>query len=328
MSSTAAGCGIIANAMTDMTPHEPVPEGEVAALYAFEQAFDPARPTARPAGSEMVGFGEISMVFKLDRYPDRVFKRVAGLRPTELIPYRQVVDAYVARLESCGVAVASVEAFEVEREAGRPILYLAQRAIDPALLAHRQVAEASDAELERLLETILGHIDAVIPRGGIGLDAQLSNWALDAPGAFDRLTYLDLTTPMLRDGERERLDLSFALRALPLPMRALMQATRAEQKMMGRYYHRRSVALDVVSNLVKEGQAHRLPLAIDVVNRWLGRIGARPLSLRGVRADYRADARLWAFLQWVKRPDRWVRTRLLRRPYDWVLAPAIDRKAP
>ena len=313
--------------MTDLHPHDPASEGEAAALEAFEQAFDPARPTDPPAGVEMVGFGEISMVFKLDQHPDRVFKRVAGLRPSELVPYRRVVDAYVARLESCGVRVASVEAFEVEREEGRPILYLAQRAIDPALLAHRQVADASDAELERLLETILGHIDAVIPGGGTGLDAQLSNWALDEAGAFERLTYLDLTTPMLRDGARERLDLGFALRALPLPIRGLMRAVRADRKMMDRYYDQRSVAMDVVSNLVKEGQAHRLPLAIDVVNRWLTRIDARPLSLGEARADYRADARLWAFLQWVKRPDRWVRTRLLGRPYDWVLAPSIDRKA-
>ena len=131
---------------------------------------------------------------------------------------------------------------------------------------------------------------------------------------------------VLRDGGRERLDLGFALRSLPLPIRAAMRATRAERKMMDRYYGRRTIVMDVVSNLVKEGQAHRLPQAIDVVNRWLDRLGERPLTLAGVRADYRSDARLWAFLQWVKRPDRWVRARLLHRPYDWVLPPAIDRK--
>lgn len=293
-------------------------------LEAFERGFDPAQPEALPEGAELVGFGEISMVFRLAHEPGRVFKRVAGLRGDEAVGYRQVVEAYVARLDACGLQVAPIELVEVERAEGRRITYLAQEALDPALLGNRVAKGATDEELETLLTSILDHADEVLRRGG-GLDAQLSNWALVRPGAWGELVYLDLTTPMMRERGREALDLSFMLRSLPLPIRAAMKVARADRSMMDRYYTRRTVALDVVSNFIKEGMARRLAVGVEIVNRWLRRHGERPLTLEEVRADYRNDARMWAFLHAVRRPDRWVRTRLLRQSYDWGITPVIDR---
>ncbi len=295
-----------------------------ARLEVFERAFDPARPDALPEGAELVGFGEISMVFRLAHEPGRVFKRVAGLRGDEAVAYRQVVEAYVARLDACGLSVAPIELVEVERAPGRRITYLAQAAVDPSLLGNRVARGATDEELGTLLGAILEHADAVLRRGG-GLDAQLSNWALARRGAWDDLVYLDLTTPMIRERGREALDLAFMLRSLPLPIRLAMRAARAERSMMDRYYARRTVALDVVSNLVKEGMERRLPAAVEIVNRWLRAHGEAPLTLEEVRADYRSDARMWAFLHAVRRPDRWVRTKLLRQSYDWGITPVIDR---
>lgn len=86
--------------MTVATPPRGAPGIGFEGLRAFERAFDPARPEDPPPGSRMVGFGEISIVFELDSHPGRVFKRVAGLRGDETVAYRQLVDAYVARLEA------------------------------------------------------------------------------------------------------------------------------------------------------------------------------------------------------------------------------------
>lgn len=313
MTATGAGAGAGARAV------------DGGRLEAFERGFDPARPDALPRGAELVGFGEISMVFRLAHEPGRVFKRVAGLREDEAVAYRQVVEAYVARLDACGMRVAPIELVEVERARGRRITYLAQEAVDPSLLGNRVAKGASDAELEVLMTTILDHADAVLRRGS-GLDAQLSNWALARPGAWDDLVYLDLTTPMMRERGREALDLSFMLRSLPLPIRAAMRLARADRSMMDRYYARRTVALDLVSNLVKEGMARRLPVAVEIANRWLRRHGETPLTLEEVHADYRSDARMWAFLHAVRRPDRWIRTRVFGQSYDWGITPVIDRR--
>ena len=294
-------------------------------LTSFERAFDPARPERLPAGSRLVGFGEISMVFRVPGVDGRVVKRVAGLKRDETAEYREVVESYVSRLREHGVNVAEVETIEVEPESGRRIVYLVQEAHDPDRFANRRAAGATDEQLETLLLTVLGHVEAVLATGA-GLDAQLSNWVLARPDSFDELTYLDLTTPMLRERGRERLDLAFVLRSLPLPIRLGMRAARADRAMMSRYYDRRTVAMDIVSNLIKEGLSRRLPFAIRVVNEWLRGIGERALTLQEVRADYRNDARMWAFLHWIRRPDRWVRKRLLGRTYDWGIAPRIDRR--
>ncbi|MBX3274673.1 MAG: hypothetical protein KF729_30685 [Sandaracinaceae bacterium] len=303
----------------DAPPHE--------ALERFERGFDPLAP-GRARGATIVGFGEISVVLSLDAHPGWVLKRVAGLSGEESGAYRALVAEYVAALEARGVVVAPTETVEVRRD-GRTLVYVLQRALPADRLAPRFARGASDEALRELLGAVLEATERTVrPRGGshLGLDAQLSNWALARDGAPRELVYLDVTTPLLRAHGADRLDVAFLLRALPAPLAWAMRRTGAPAKMMGRYFAPRTVALDVVSNLYKEGCAARVPLALEVVNAWLARAGHRALDAREVRADYRDDARMWAVLQWVKRPDRWVRTRVLRQPYDWVLPPSIDRR--
>ena len=305
--------------------HDDAPS--VGALERFERGFDPLAPT-RARGATIVGFGEISVVLSLDAHPGWVLKRVAGLRRAEIAGYRALVAEYVAALEARGVAVAPTETAEVRRD-GRALVYVLQRALPPARLAAGFARRARDEELRALLGAVLAATgDVVRARDGVhlGLDAQLSNWALARDGAPHELVYLDVTTPLVRSRGQDRLDVAFLLRGLPAPLAWAMRRVGAPQKMMARYFSPRTVALDVVSNLYKEGCAPRVPLALEVVNAWLAREGHRALEAREVRADYRDDARMWAALHWVKRPDRWLRTRVLRQPYDWVLPPSIDRR--
>jgi hypothetical protein len=290
-------------------------------LVALEAGLDVARPEATP-GAALVGFGEISLVFRPEAHPQVVVKRMAGFRSgAAAAAYGALVAAYVERLVASGLRVAATR---VETVAGRggPVAYLVQEAVPPASLGHARLRAATPDGLGALLAPILTHVAAALrpgPDGArLGLDAQLSNWAFidDGPPR-----YLDLTTPLLRAGGVEQLDLGLLLGALPAPLGWALARSGQARRMLDRYYDPRSVALDLVANFVKEGRPDLVSPGLAHVNAWLGE---RPLSLDEVRRDYRGDARAWAFIQGARRVDRAL-ARLTGRRYAWPLQPPVPR---
>jgi len=96
------------------------------------------------------------------------------------------------------------------------------------------------------------------------------------------------------------------------------------------YYDPRLVALDLLGNFHKEGRPDRVPLGVRVVNSWLASDAAplgshEPVSVDEVERYYRSDADLLALYLRLRRADRFLRTRILRRPYDFVLPGPVDR---
>lgn len=306
------------------------------ALERLESSFDPGAPTEHP-GLEVVGFGEISMVFRLLAHPTFVAKRLAGFRgEAEVRAFREVVEAYVAHLRGLGLDVPLERVQGVELAPGHFVVFVVQRAVPSTELGHVVLREGTDAEVAALLDAVLERVGAVVdhnivdhrddgPELAVGLDAQLSNWAF---GGCGRLRYLDITTPFLRDAGRERLDTRVLLRALPLPVALALSLSGATRSMADRYYAPRSIVCDILANFIKEGRADRLPLGLGRVNAFFSarpELRERPLTESEVTRDYRSDARLWAVLQRMKRPDRFLRRTLLRQRYDHVLMPEIAR---
>ena len=96
------------------------------------------------------------------------------------------------------------------------------------------------------------------------------------------------------------------------------------------YFDPRLVAVDLLGNFHKEGRPDRVPLGIDVVNRWLAENSAvlgtqEPMTVSEVGRYYRSDADLLALYLRLRRADRFLRTRVLRRPYDFVLPGPVAR---
>jgi len=154
-----------------------------------------------------------------------------------------------------------------------------------------------------------------LPR--VGLDGQLANWAR-VEGEW---VYLDVTTPLLRDdGGRDRLDADVFLAMLPGILRGLVKRFLLHA-ITATYFDLRTVALDLLGNLHKERLAEHVAAGVDVANRRL----ERPLSVREVRSYYARDARLWAWLLWLRRADRWWHLRVRKRVYPFLLPGRIER---
>ncbi|MGQ4444863.1 DUF6206 family protein, partial [Streptomyces violaceoruber] len=155
----------------------------------------------------------------------------------------------------------------------------------------------------------------VTPR--LGLDGQASNW-IDVDG---ELVYLDVTTPLIRDErERELLDVPLFFTSLPWLVRDVVRMAMTKS-IFDKFYTPRGVVLDFLGNLHKERLDHLVPRFLEQANARLD----RPLDAEEVGAYYRDDARMWELIQRLRKADRFVHNKILRRPYPFLLPRHVAR---
>ena len=288
------------------------------ALLALETAIQEAFASGRDDHLRVLGYGEISSVIAWDGMRGRVACKRLPLFSDRARFSRYVAcsDRYIARLQASGIDVVPTQVLGLDRPGGAVVGYcvqpvLAKDTLGPAVFA-RDSARAR-ALWPRVLERIVACVSPAL-----GLDGQLSNWAVTDD---DELRYLDVSTPMMRDADgREALDQDLFLASLPWALRGPVK-----RFMLGRilatYYDSRSIAVDFLSNLYKERLHHLLPeLLASVRGRFQPEITEAEL-----RRYYRNDARTWAFLQRLRHLDRRWQHAVRRRSYPFLLPGPIDR---
>jgi hypothetical protein len=299
--------------------------GPVAAeLTRIERDLDPARPEA--SGLSVLAYGEISATLRIhgDDFAGIVAKRMSGFPDAaSASDYAGLVRCYCDTLKAVGLQVAPTEPLVIERPQRPPVVYLLQPLAPEPSLGNRLLHTASDDELRELVAAVLQLVDRALAGGSDGLqvaiDAQLSNFSVDG-GA---LTLLDVGTPFLRRGGEDLLDMRVMLAAVPPGVRAVYLHRRIGERYIDDYFDRRLVAVDLLGNFIKEAASARLPVGLAAVNAWLG--AARPVTGAEVARYYRQDARTLELFLRVRRADRWIRTRLLGRPYDFILPGDVTR---
>jgi hypothetical protein len=315
----------------------PVAAEVARALRAFERELDPARPTAR-AGVEIVGYGEVSTVFTVTALPSLVCKRMAGFRDAGAVErYVAVVERYLDLLTATGVRVVPTAVAPLERDTGGPVVYLVQPRLDPRHLGNHLLRDATDAILLGCMDRLLTAFRTVLlanrtrPDGRTAtVDGQLSNWHF--PLADDDVgepRLLDVGTPYMRLHGTDELDLELFLAPAPAPLRWIYRRTRAVKRYIDDYFDPRMLLLDLIGNFHKEGRPDRIPLVVTHVNRWLAvagtDLGVHPLTPAEADRYYRQDARTLELYLKLRRLDRFVRTRVLRGRYDFILPLPVQR---
>lgn len=309
-----------------------------AVLEDFERNLDPADPTAR-GGVRVLGYGEVSVALLLEALPGQVCKRMAGLRDrTAAERYQRLVDDYVALLRGGGLRVVETRVVTVQISGRRPVAYLLQPQLAASGLGNVLLREADDATLLDCVDQVLAALFALWSanreRGDgveLAVDAQLSNWHFVMDEASGRVPSLfDVGTPYVRRAGTYQIDLELFLAAVPPLIRAHYRRARAVEKYLDHYFDPRSVALDLLGNFHKEGRPDRVPAAANRVNAWLATHGdefGHPPGVdpADVAAFYATDAEQLELFLKVRRLDRFVRTRLLRSRYEFVLPGVIRR---
>ena len=313
-----------------------LPEAAAAArvLAELESRLDPAHP--QRSGVRVLAYGEISATLLLPAagFDSVVAKRMAGF-PDEsaAADYRALVDRYLAALAELGVNVVPTVPVVVPRSEGGPVVYLLQPRVDAATLGDTLVHGVGDAELHTMITTVLRQVDAALSRTvdgrEVAVDAQLSNWSFPAAGVDHDPALIDVGTPFLRDSGGHALDVRVLLAAVPPGIRSWYLWRGTGDSYMDDYFVPRLAAVDMLGNLLKEQAGHRLAVGLAAANQWLGNHpdlrGEAPITAAEVKAYYDADAAtLESFLR-VRRMDRFVRGRLLRRGYDFILPGRVQR---
>jgi len=289
---------------------------DAADLHALDAAMTRAFATGDPSGLQVLGYGEITtVVVCISGGTPYACKRLPPFAtPEEASRYSALFEEYIETLAASGVRVVPSQLERLTADDGSVVLFCVQPVLPAGQLAVR-VLERSDAEsARRLFELVLGRILSSVTRQ-VGLDGQLSNWMVDG----DDVLFLDVTTPMLKDAAgRDRLDTELFLAAVPTPVRPLFRRF-VVPHVIDQYHDPRGV--DLLANLIKDDLEPYIAPFLELANPRL----SRPISDDEVRRYYEGNARVWSAWQAMRRCDRFVRTRLLGKPYPFLLPGPIQR---
>lgn len=286
-------------------------------LVQLEASVAAALGSGSTEGLTRLGHGEITLVLgwpvdrpavackRLPVFPD---ERSAGA-------WGRLISEYVERLGERGVHVVPWQWRTTPAAGGGVSGWVLQPVLDRAVLATNLLAEdpsAAEDVFGRILDRVVGAVDE-----RVGLDAQLSNWAV----VDDELWYFDVTTPLLNDTTgRARMDLRLLTAPLPAALRPVVRRFVAPG-IVASYHRPRDVAVDLVGNLLKERLEQLVPVAVDAANQRVD----PAITVEEVRSYYRSDARTWEVLLRLRRADQWWQRRVRRRTYPFLLPEPTER---
>ncbi|MEW5722256.1 MAG: DUF6206 family protein [Thermodesulfobacteriota bacterium] len=301
-------------------------------LERFEAGLDPQDLGASAVPAALLGYGEISAIFQIGQDRDTAYKRMplfSGRPAAEA--YEAMYHEYCGLLAEAGLNLPATGTVVVEVP-GRPVtLYIAQRLLPQDRFAHRLIQARPPEEVRRLAGLILAEVGKVwrfcaarAPRLEIAIDGQLSNWVLAGEGGPEQgLLFVDTSTPFIRKNGVHQLDPDLILKAAPGLLRGLLKRLFAAE-VLDRYYDPHKNMTDLAANLHKEQRPDLVPLFLEVINRDLPP-GIEPLTAKNVEDYYRQDKLIWTLFLGTRRMDRWVRTKVLGRRYEFILPGRIKR---
>ena len=296
-------------------------------LDRLERGLDPARPKRSEVPFTVIGYGEISTVFRIDGGGEVAYKRMPLFRGEEEAErYVGSFVEYSAHLADAGILVPPQQTAIVSVPDRPVVLYIAQPLLPAEHFCHIRMQDAGADEARRVVATVTREVAKIwswngknAPARELSLDGQLSNWVLSAEGG--RPYYIDTSTPLYRIDGVEQLDPELFLKSAPALLRWVLRLFFVKE-VLTRYYDLRMVLRDLAANLYKEGRDDLVSAAIDEINALFN---GSPLTVKDTEHYYAEDKTIWRVYLAFRRLDRFFASRLLRRRYHFLLPDKIDR---
>ncbi len=322
--------------------------GEYEILQLLEDTLDVSHPEQGEVPIKMLGFGEISLVFEIlhEDLHNLAFKRLPIFESKEQVTkHIQAYDEYNRILnDDLTIAVPPSDTAWVftDEKKTKISLYCIQDKLDPSTIGNKVIHLLSADDLVIFIRLVLIQMKKVwdhnlatpLDQLQIGLDGQISNWSLvgfdeNAPhiSTDSQLVYIDTSTPMYRMNEEDAMEGKLFLKSAPSFLRWLLKPLLKE--VLDRYYNWRDVVIDVLANFYKEQLDEMIPVVLEEVNRFFANEAASheilPISLEEVKKYYKHDKFIWVLFQKLRVFDRFLKTKIFRKGYDFYLPPKIKR---
>lgn len=303
-------------------------------LQAFERGLDPQHPERSAIPARILGYGEITTVFAIDAEGARefAFKRLPLFNSdAEVERYTTVFVEYNRLLEEeIGIRLPPHDHVVITNARGRPVFYIVQQKLPADSIGTAILQRASSDQVDALVARVLREVRKVWQfnrqqsRLQVAIDETFSNWAWIG----DDLVYVDTSTPLFRVEGVEQLDTELFLRSAPSFLVWILRLLFL-QDVVNRYYDAHRVLVDLVANFYKDQRPDLVPAAVQAVNTFLAtqarEFDIAPITEKEVRDYYREDAFIWSLYLSMRKVDRFLRTRLLRSEYPYILPEKIMR---
>ena len=302
-------------------------------LTAFDKQVDLYSPEGGPYGCNIIDYGEVTVVIGFDAIPGKVFKRMSGfISERETLEYIEEEKRYLALLQERGTTPIHTDCYAIKGKT--PLVYLVQERVKKERLGNSILRDAPMDTLAGCLEAVLDRIASCVRYNrtvtdGIqaAADTQLSNWYFPEDAGPPLL--IDVGSPITRINGKVYAFTQLFYRSFPWPLSSLVKALGAVESYFNEYFDLRLAILDILGNFYKEQAAGRIAPCIEIVNRWLSRQPesdtVRPISMIEVKKYYGKDAALLELMFQVRRYARFVRNKIFRGRYDYILPGHIKR---
>ena len=311
---------------------------DVKALGDFEDALNPAFPEQSGIPPQILGYGEISTTFSMSSMPDVAFKRMPPFGNFEQIPaYKKAVRKYCSLLtDVCGIRVSEYAFYEFFNCHEEHILYVAQPRLRQDTIGHNVLKSGTPRELEAMISALLERFIRLFKfnyenrqSASLGLDGQLSNWSFQfsEENPVDPV-YFDITTPLYRVNGKEQLDTEIFLKSCPSFLVWLVRWQFLDE-VLDRYHDVRMILIDMVANFHKEGRENLIEKALSMINASIEKENLDTKIPRLTKSEidgyYKNDAFIWALFLSLRRIDRFMKTKIFRQRYNFILPGKISR---
>jgi hypothetical protein len=317
---------------------------DIEVLKKLEKSIDTSDPEKGEVPIKILGYGEISLVFELLNNPEQIaYKRIPIFdNETQVERHIWAYNEYNRLLkEDVGLNLPEYDVAWFKDEEDKIQFYCVQEKFPAESVGNRVIHQLNDQDIKTLILLVMREMKKVWDYAknhntiDLGLDGQISNFAIIG---FDpnnpkidldtKLTYFDTSTPMFRVNGNEAMEAVLFLKSAPSFLRWLLKALFLEET-VGRYYDWRKVTIDLVANFFKEQKPEIVHDLINLVNKFFEEeaidFEIEPLTLEEVKKYYKSDSSMWVIFQSVRRFDRFLKTKVFKKKYDFYLPGKIER---
>jgi hypothetical protein len=300
---------------------------ELKTLTEFEENLNPQKPEKSPIPAEILGYGEISTIFRVNGLPGFAYKRMPLFSNREEAErYAAMYRKYCEELSAAGINLPENSAIIVETPEKPVALYIRQALFNPNDFCHKRIHNQDDATNREMLKRVVGEIGKIWnynrdrkPELELSLDGQLSNWVETG----DKILFVDTSTPLFKISGKEQMDPELVLQSAPSFLKWIIRLLFLDD-VMNRYYRLRDVCIDLAANLFKEQRPELIPMALDIINdKYAAEF--EPVTYKEVENYYKEDKMIWILFLAFRRFDQWLSVNLLKKPYHFILPGKIKR---